>query len=128
MNTNELRIGNLIASGTKYTDTSSIGKVLSIGVDDCEFEQIYVEQEESFDWFWKGNYCGIPLTEEWLVKFGFKDNGTMFSKPDNCVISHDFKTIGIYIERYEDDITLDCPKYIHQLQNLYFSLIGKEFN
>lgn len=32
MKANELRIGNLIASGVKYNDTSVVGKVLSIGL------------------------------------------------------------------------------------------------
>ena len=65
----------------------------------------------------------IPLTEEWLLKFGFESNP--------------------YQDRYEKDpIHIECAiiegetylwieniphiKYVHQLQNLYFALTGEE--
>lgn len=67
----------------------------------------------------------IPLTEEWLVKFGFKRFPW-----------------GLVIEDllFRDDIRNSCKelwlevgngyrvhiKYLHQLQNLYFALTGKE--
>jgi len=72
MKSNELKKGNWIASGTEFKETSAIGKVLSIGNDGCEFEQLEVECEESFEWFWKDNYCGIPITEDILPKIGFE--------------------------------------------------------
>jgi len=54
------------------TDYLDYGKVLSIGQEDQEFEQIYCECEESFNWYFRDNYFGIPLTKEWLVEFGYK--------------------------------------------------------
>lgn len=71
----------------------------------------------------------IPLTEEWLLKFGF-ENGkfkrvrlqklntedwfieycTMISGVDSWI------RVGIFTEY----------KYVHQLQNLYFALTGEE--
>lgn len=71
----DLRIGNFIISGnngTFDTDYLDYGKVLSIGQEDQEFEQIYCECEESFNWYFRDNYFGIPLTKEWLVEFGYK--------------------------------------------------------
>lgn len=70
---------------------------------------------------------GIPLTPEWLIKFGFISERT-----------------GIYKEQWllykKDDLTLHwrnefCEfgwvesieiKYVHQLQNLYLSLTQQE--
>jgi hypothetical protein len=50
MTATELKIGNYIASGNVFKETSTIGKVLEIGNEDREFEQIYCECEESFEW------------------------------------------------------------------------------
>ncbi len=122
MKANELRIGNFVASGVSYSKTSSIGKVLEIGNLEREFEQIYCECEESFDWFFKDNYCGIPLTEEWLLKFGF-------DKKDKSYIKNSFLFINnnsIYKFLYKLSIIESEVKYVHQLQNLYFALTGEE--
>lgn len=49
----DLRIGNFIASGysEETIDTWIIGKVITILSDEVEHEQIEVETEESFEWF-----------------------------------------------------------------------------
>ncbi len=90
-------------------------------------------QFESSDWFALGectlfyeNFEPILLTEEWLLKFGLKYNGYMYSNGSNLVISKDVSWFGLYMERHEDDVKFDCPKYIHQFQNLYFALTGEE--
>jgi hypothetical protein len=87
----------------------------------------------------------IKITKEWLVRFGF------YSRPMSYCISitdlpkHELKEIcidlnqGIYIrqgslkqKRDEDDLVLiwsiDMKGviYVHQLQNLYYALTGKE--
>lgn len=71
----------------------------------------------------------IPLTEEWLVKFDFEKikhiHGYSFwtlskSKRNKCHIDiYETKTLfaGYVVE--------NC-KYVHQLQNLYWCLCGKE--
>jgi len=63
------------------------------------------------------SYSGIPLTEEWLLKFNLKLAGTGLS------ISY-----GITTEIYHFEIMGYCVKidYVHQLQNLYHSLTGNE--
>ena len=68
----DLQVNNIISSGTIFKDTSIIGKVLSIGNDEQEFEQIYCECSESFDWFFRDNYCGVPIQGEYLEKVGFE--------------------------------------------------------
>ena len=68
-------------------------------------------------------YCKpIPLTEEWLIKFGF----------DNSLVKDIFLALGynvIYDEgkyyfRYYG-LTVEV-KHVHQLQNLYFALTNEE--
>jgi len=75
-------------------------------------------------------YNPIPLTEEWLLKFGF------ISRYSNYIIKagdyfHSVKKgCGEWIYSYDKSDSgcyeLKEIKYVHQLQNLYFALIGKE--
>jgi hypothetical protein len=64
----------------------------------------------------------IPLTEEWLVKFGFEysdlngDSGLWKIPP--------FQIYGKY-NQFIYDYRLDV-NYVHQLQNLYFALTYEE--
>lgn len=70
----------------------------------------------------------IPLTEEWLLKFGFKKrkNRHLFHWENKIVISEykdEFENFFYpktgYDIRFSNEI-----KYVHQLQNLYFALTG----
>jgi hypothetical protein len=73
----------------------------------------------------------IPLTEEWLLKFGFKKdtkydwelkvNGVLFY--GMCDDSQPINT-GIGILNLPNSII--NIKHVHQLQNLYFALTGEE--
>ena len=64
----------------------------------------------------------IPLTEEWLERFGFEysdlngDSGLWKIPP--------FQIYGKY-NQFIYEYALDV-NYVHQLQNLYFSLTGEE--
>lgn len=64
----------------------------------------------------------IPLTEEWLLMFGFKKVGEAFY----IGLEYEYFLNGIF-----NDYTAGCTislniKYVHQLQNLYFALTGEE--
>lgn len=79
----------------------------------------------------------IELTEELLIKFGFKKRKGVYSLQilDNqyirCSLNKNKLSLcldeycQIYNER-TDIISLKSIKYVHQLQNLYFALTGKE--
>jgi hypothetical protein len=75
----------------------------------------------------------IPLTEEWMLKFGFEcDAYTTFSKQVSkyayILISFDDyakTTLSESVSVADHDLTIKC-EYVHQLQNLYFSLTGEE--
>jgi len=74
----------------------------------------------------------IPLTEEWLLKFGFE------TKPSkNTISSFEKGKLSIVLEdnfQYKDGRTYfnswcvieSQPKHVHQLQNLYHALTGEE--
>jgi hypothetical protein len=128
---NDLRIGNYITSGVNgifRDDLMFIGKVLEIGNEEREFEQIYCECEESFEWFFKGNYFGIPLTEKWLLKFGFE-----WSILHQAHYLNGFDFVIDICEHYSRVIkyrrngeVITRIEYVHQLQNLYIAITGEE--
>jgi len=75
----------------------------------------------------------IPLTEEWLLRLGFKmHEGNNFYR---YWINSDFELtyrpiseaiIFCFTPRRTDHMTGLEVKYVHQLQNLYFALTGEE--
>ena len=75
----------------------------------------------------KLEYKPIPLTKEWLFKFGFEMiNKSYFELKVGGIIFEYTKDLNHnwYILINEDiRVYLD---YVHQFQNLYFSLINKE--
>lgn len=147
MESKELRIGNLIYKEIPSINaTKEIVEVLSIDdsidVLDVKNSGGYITEECSLDIFQP-----IPLTEEWLVKFGFTKgiekgiygNVYKFGYNDcNYVLSRDWREEASYhlgIEYTDSPYEEDDGKiynfsfkvmYVHQLQNLWFTLIHKE--
>ena len=74
----------------------------------------------------------IPLTEEWLVKFGWgKDTEYDNTYLDNTSLKHNimiYDTLNkvFMLETNSDTIEFNHIKYVHQLQNLYHALTGNE--
>ena len=119
---NELRIGNLV----KWYDVS---KVLELHSEKNKFDNVYIECEESFEWTEYNKLEPIPLTEEWLLKFGFfiiEINGKFEATLPNF-------RYNIYWNKYTDGF-LFCDgetvlinfNYVHELQNLVFVLGQRE--
>ena len=67
----------------------------------------------------------IPLTKEWLEKFGFSTHnyhdGVLIFIKDKLEFWE--QQVEIWLENPEIKAEI---KYIHQLQNLYFALTGEE--
>jgi len=109
MKANELRVGNYI-----YYDNQLME------VDHSEITDLYFQEDCPF-------HKPIPLTEEWLDKFGFKVNDCENYQTEykyqlnNPFIILDRKDGYFYIDATNLEI-----KYVHQIQNLYFALIGEE--
>ncbi len=122
MKASELRIGNIISS---KNGSDSVIKAIGDNGGWIEAHSLYDSSEERFD---TSIYeiTGIPLTEEWLLRFGFGFglNDEEYEKL-NCPIIFDTDW-NCYIDReFEKELFIQC-EYVHQLQNLYFALTGKE--
>ena len=73
----------------------------------------------------------IPLTEEWLIKFGFEKSIDEYWTIDGSSLwwlLSKSKNVGIKLMDNEVFGVMNRYKieYVHQLQNLYFALTGKE--
>ena len=74
----------------------------------------------------------IPLTEDWLLKFGFKE--TFQNKDSGYIELKLWDGKNLFEVDIDDESTLfylnnnrvGNIKYVHQLQNLYFALTAKE--
>lgn len=109
MKASELRIGNYV---------SLHGILVEMTASDFNFDESYFKP--------------IPLTEKWLLKFGFEYSsfyGNYKIKAGNY--SNSIKLYEGEWCYYNDDSDAGCYfvttiKYVHQLQNLYFALTNEE--
>jgi len=107
MKASELRLGNLI-----YDIPERGGKIISVN-------KVWIDDDGESLYF---DLCNpIPLTEEWLLKFGFEKKDSIFSK---TLLFGILQKNGIFFcEIMEGGVNVKC---VHQLQNLYFALTGEE--
>ena len=117
MKATELRIGN-------YIDYTTEREIVTMQI---TYEYIRLIHNGN------KNFKPIPLTEEWLLKFGFE-----FSRdPESNYYEKTFDFTAFYkvvIERkigsdvfcYSSFFSTTQLIYVHQLQNLYFALTGEE--
>lgn len=79
----------------------------------------------------------IPLTEEWLVKFGFhkydKNRGLKeeYQKPDNFgynIGNYHWHDGYLFLDGGNNCVWEIPCQHVHQLQNLYYTLTGKELD
>ncbi len=76
----------------------------------------------------------IPLTPEWLEKFGFEDieEELILDLGGNELVQTRFMDLWIIRDFWErkTSITIneESLKYVHQLQNFYFAFTGNELN
>jgi len=106
MENTELRIGNIVNDDESH---------LIITAENIEWACIVAEE----------SLTGVPLTKEWLTKFGFEwmpeaeyTHGAMSKDGIQVWVKN-----GFVIEKPSIKYNL---LYIHQLQNLYFALTGEE--
>lgn len=132
---NELRLGNLLLlSENVGYNFKGIVEVISINKTGINpWQDMGASGLISFD-----KLTGIPLTEEWLEKFGF--NKTVDKQLETITISNNGSEGKAWIENISfsnNEITLQYEHnkyyynnlnvtYVHQLQNLYFALTGEE--
>jgi hypothetical protein len=124
MEIEELRIGNLVKNG--------LGEFIII--------KNNINERNTGGYILK-TLEPIPLTEEWLIKFGFiKGNHNWFrlyfnpeKLEDSDCLTYNINSKMLCLESFYCGekggsiqlLSLD-EKYVHQLQNLYFALTGSE--
>jgi hypothetical protein len=123
----ELRIGNWVIDGDG---------------DENQVEEIcpYSCGKNDFRWDWLKSVEPIPLTKEWLFRFGFSEYKKKYKKTiKNIFLISESNGIGVCYNKIDEDYEiwlLNCDyelkfmprwvKHVHQLQNLYFALTGEE--
>jgi hypothetical protein len=137
MNSRELRIGNLLRDNISKTEL----EVIELTNEDIK---TYVIVRSKFPLKDGWEIEPIPLTEEWLLRFGFERSECgkicvkkyylnrvpekeysielmIFSDHISCWVS------SLELEsNYVEEIMTKPIHYLHQLQNLYFALTGEE--
>ena len=127
---NELRLGNLV--NRKFLNPSPKGlqtcftecKIVSIGIERI----IYECKDKSLNKVKFDIISPIPITEEWLLKFGFEwsiQHQAHYLKGFDYVIDVCDGFCRVIKYRRNGENLIDV-KYLHELQNLYFVLTGKE--
>ena len=102
-------------------------EAINYGYDLDEIE-IEIEMDFYLDQLW----CNpIPLTEEWLLKFGFEKTLNQYKKLtlSNKIGCDNIPFIILFLDnqyQYDDLRFRTNIEYVHQLQNLFFALTGEE--
>ena len=141
MKAKELRIGNYVDVPKDGQCPFRIDQIEHLSDDFGKFAMVHDKGVHPLTWYLK-DLKPIPLTEEWLIKFGFKKHkGNVF---ENIILPYWVKNsvlmfFNIGQEEYSWKIGLGemhAGKYIavtfrwinevHTLQNIYRILTGKE--
>jgi len=72
------------------------------------------------------NYEFIPLTAEWLVRFGFRKSSNFVYYFDSFSWDSRDSLFTVYSDWNGEYAYYVKVEWVHQLQNLYFALTGKE--
>lgn len=120
----ELRIGNWVYNNEGERDEEV----------DLSFFEFLSTEEYDLDY-----YDPIPLTEEWLLRFGFEKlvfnsevTGYGFEylialiEKDEYIVVCDDMSVGTYSSGDFAHVIYPNKYHIHQLQNLYVALTGEE--
>ena len=120
MEAKELRIGNYVERHNKVTGVIDVVQVDG-GTPLLAFEGITTLK-----------FNPIPLSEEWLLRFGFENIDSTYTI-DNDRFEFSFMFYDAWNLYYKEKKGFGCDEInltgfwnIHQLQNLYFDLTGEE--
>ena len=112
MNANELMLGNYLQN-KNIESAVQVGTINSDGTIKLDYGICKNVFNNTMTLF---SFEGVPLTEKWLLDFGFE------KIYDDCYI-YNMIILNNKFELMDIDINVKC-KHVHQLQNLYFSLTG----
>ena len=124
MKANELRIGNIVHSfyiSFNFCVEKICKDSIAVSMDNCGiFNERPIRE-----------FNGIPITEKWLLKFGFRKDESYhlltyvkgYEVSMNEHFSIEKRNGGWYCMAIAPNLEIE---FVHQLQNLYFALTGKE--
>lgn len=116
MKATELRIGNCVNECYQVVEIDNLGCGICSPMDDLAS---YIDFEYK-------DIKPIPITEDWLLKFGFTEGKYGYS------LSLEHQTLWVKLDGETaiadgfELIRLTKCKHVHQLQNLYHALTGEE--
>jgi len=133
MKANDLRIGNYVNVPREDQSPFRIDAFESLSVKFIKVAMIhpeYVESMHPLTWY-GDDLKPIPLTEEWLLNFGFEKHESLigFYFKGNLVVERNIIISGFNFRKrinLRESLHLADFDYTHQLQNLYFALTGSE--
>lgn len=116
MEAKQLMVGNYLE---RYNKVTGVKDIIKVGGDTPFL---------AFEFMTTLQFNPIPLTEEWLLNFGFRkrEGQTYYHlKFDKTWVSLD----SILVKWYGNDVGgITMIDYVHQLQNLFFALEGEELS
>jgi hypothetical protein len=120
MKATELRIGNMVELNGEFLP-AGLGVIESINAQENKLE---------LHWGYNCKFKPIPLTEEWLLKFGWiwNERTKSFENTDTRMHLEYRKLNGSYT-MFNYVLKAKIAEriwHVHQLQNLYFALTGTE--
>lgn len=121
MKANELRLGNYVHIPGLLKSSLVVGTIEAISKEEVKTDKC--EAHVSL-------FQPIPLTEEWLIKFGFEKIGSNYRKLYDYGLG--FREFVLYYNTCDKNLFIKSMNYrieielVHQLQNLYFSLTENE--
>ena len=119
---NELRIGNWVSFEKEPFIVTGINQIFN----DEPYEVQLKDSGGMFQDVGIEDISPIPITSDWLIKLGFKDEGK-----EMCLSVLQYK---IQYSGWSPDILVSCKednlvikvKHIHHLQNIIFALTNSE--
>jgi hypothetical protein len=126
----ELRIGNIVWESNSVTPgPEDFNEIVIASINDID-KVIRDDQENGYSY---DALYGIPLTPEWLERCGFVTDGTGDDNHTEPLWDHP-KTNYQYSDgalvhngsAYDDWHDIGNVDYVHQLQNLFYWVTGKE--
>lgn len=131
MKSQELRIGDLVWA------CGDMAKILTIEQESCLVEFFDYQSERPQQAHIEYNDIeGIEIAAEWLKDFGFEKSGKakhewVLTVHEEWIIGVDFgetlTIVSISFDSPNEFASLRCRiKYFHQLQNMYYALMGSE--
>ena len=128
MKTTDLRINNHVQLIFPDGEITAIVEVI-------KWDSLALNIDGRIGWYDSTGIKPIPLTEQWLLDFGFEDEGG-----DDYVVTKGEHTLLLTVEKDSISVSLIYLHgaynsqyiflkdilYVHQLQNLYFALMQEE--